>query len=128
MIINMTQHPATPEQLEAGVFEPADKAQVQRLLTFDSIPSREEMQERARLLANIAKSYGCEAAMIGGAPFFMAPLEAALMAAGLKPLYAFSTREAVEEIQPDGSVKKTAVFKHAGWVETGLEIESIEEL
>lgn len=54
--------------------------------------------------------------MVGGAPFFMAPLEAALRAVNIIPVYAFSKRESVEEKQPDGSVKKTQVFKHAGFV------------
>ena len=54
--------------------------------------------------------------MIGGAPFFMAALESALRDVGVTPIYAFSKREVVEEPQSDGSVKKTAVFRHAGFV------------
>ncbi len=32
-------------------------------------------------------------------------------------VYAASKRESVEITQPDGSVRKVAVFKHLGWVE-----------
>lgn len=31
---------------------------------------------------------------------------------GLKPIYATTKREAVEELQIDGTVKKTAIFEH----------------
>jgi hypothetical protein len=34
---------------------------------------------------------------------------------GLKAVYAFSQREVVETTNPDGSVVKTAVFKHVGF-------------
>lgn len=117
MILNLTQHPATAEQAAAGVVEPADKAGIQELLTFEELPDRTEVILRAAELAVIAASSGYRAAMIGGAPFLMPPLEAALKAAGVKPLYAFSRRESVEQTAPDGSVRKTNVFRHAGWVE-----------
>lgn len=116
MIVNLTQHAATAEQKAAGVVEPADKALVQALITFDELPSAGEIRRRADELAQLAKAAGVEVAMIGGAPFFMAPLEKSLRAAGVKPVYAFSKRESVDEKQADGSVKKTQVFRHAGFV------------
>lgn len=116
-MINLTQHTATPEQAADGVIEPADKATVQAALTFDAIPSVEEMAARAALLAAIAKDSGAASAMIGGAPFFMSALERALTAAGIKPAYAFSQRDSAETIREDGSVVKTNVFKHVGFVE-----------
>lgn len=54
--------------------------------------------------------------MIGGAPYLMGPLAAALREHGLEPVFAFTERISVDEQQPDGSVRKTAVFKHSGWV------------
>ena len=123
-IINLTQHQATAEQIEAGVVEPAEKAAVQAVLTFDAIPSVEEIQQRALLLAAIAVQSGCKKAMIGGAPFFMSALESALKAQGIAPVYAFSQRESVESIQSDGSVVKTNVFKHVGFVEVAYGINS----
>ncbi len=114
-ILNLTQHAATADQVAAGVVEPANKALVQKMITFDTLPEGQEVEYRARSLATIADGY--KAAMIGGAPFFMGPLERALAAAGVKVLYAFSTRESRDEKLPDGSIKKTQVFRHTGFVE-----------
>ena len=117
-IINMTQHTATPEQIEAGVFDPTPviAQQIKTLLTFDEIPSPNEMARRAKLLAVLADEAGADAAMIGGAPFFMSALERTLAGLRVKPLYAFSRRESVEEVVNGQTVKKS-VFKHAGFVE-----------
>jgi hypothetical protein len=70
MIINLTQHAGTSDQ---SVVEPPDKAVVSVLLTFDTPPSRQEMEERAQALAVIAKEAGATSAMIGGAPTFRFP-------------------------------------------------------
>jgi hypothetical protein len=112
-IVNLTQHAPTPEQVEAGVGPVIDAALP--LLNFQRIPRADELQGRAEALATLAE--GEEAAMIGGAPYLMGPLEVALKAVGVKPLYAFTMRQSVEEAQPDGTVKKTQVFKHTGFVE-----------
>lgn len=124
MILNLTQHKATPEQVAAGVVEPsaADKTTVRGLLTFATPPCRRAMRGKAEKLARLARRYACrrggpQRAMIGGAPFFMSHLEQALRDYGIQPVYAFSVREVVEETQQDGSVRKVAVFRHAGWVE-----------
>ena len=114
MILNLTQHVGTPDQ---GVTEPEEKSAVKALLDFSTLPSWWEIADRADKLAAIAVEAGAEAAMIGGAPYLMAPLEVALKAAGIRPLYAFSIRESVETTGPDGKVTKTATFRHAGWVE-----------
>jgi hypothetical protein len=116
-ILNLTQHAATAEQVEAGVVEPAEKSAVQAALTFDAIPTAPEMAERAELIARIAVDSGCKKAMIGGAPFFMAPLERALLAAGITPVYAFSVRDSVEQPDGNGGVRKVNVFRHIGFVE-----------
>lgn len=116
MILNLTQHPATPEQVAAGVIEPKDKALVQRLLTFNNLPTREQIQSRAIELASIAVEHGAYRAMVGGAPFLMPALDAALLDVAVEPCYAFSRREVIETIMEDGSVEKTAVFRHAGFV------------
>jgi len=57
------------------------------------------------------------AIMIGGAPFFMAALEEQAFAYGYVPLYAFSKRVVVEVRAEDGTVTKTAKFKHEGFIE-----------
>ena len=114
MILNLTQHAGTPDQ---GVTEPEEKGAVKALLDFPTLPSWWEIEDRAAKLAALAAAAGAEAAMIGGAPYLMGPLEAALKAVGVQPLYAYSVRESVEEAAPDGTVRKTNIFRHAGWVE-----------
>jgi hypothetical protein len=116
-ILNLTQHSATPEQAAAGVVDlpPDTRAKLSALLTFEDLPKPEELPERAVQIAQLA--LGCTKAMIGGAPFLMRPLEQALLIYGIRPVYAFSRRESVEEALPDGTVRKTAVFKHRGLIE-----------
>jgi len=113
MRINLTQHNASPEQ---ECTEPKNKKMVQKWLTFDTLPTLEEAQSRAWMLAQIAAEEGATEAMIGGAPFLMASLEHALTAHGIVPMYAFSVRESIETVNADGSVSKLAVFQHRGFV------------
>lgn len=123
-IINLTQHNATADQIAAGVIEPSpeDKKIIQNGLTFDELPSAEEMEWRAYGLATLVTNMGAANAshhtvMIGGAPFFMSFLEKALKAQGHRPVYAFSRRESVDQVLEDGSIRKVAIFKHLGFVE-----------
>lgn len=113
-ILNLTQHAGTQEQ---GVLEVADnlKIELRTLLNFEELPTPADIKSRAQAIAAMAVGY--DAAMIGGAPFLMGALEAALKAVGVQPLYAFSRRESVERTRPDGSVEKVAVFRHLGFVE-----------
>jgi hypothetical protein len=115
MIINLTQHAPTAEQTAAGVYNPTNWEAVKSLSTFDEVPTYSRCFFRAREIALIAKHEGATRAMIGGAPFFMRHLEDALHLQGIEALYAFSTRESVEQAQPDGSVRKVNVFKHVGF-------------
>jgi len=122
MILNLTQHQATVEQLAAGVVDlPTEqRAALCGLLTFDTLPAGEEISEAAEAIALLADDYlpevGNHHAMIGGAPYLMAPLEIALRQHRISPVYAFSRRESVEQQQADGSVRKVNVFRHAGFV------------
>ena len=140
MILNLTQHLATTEQIKAGVFEPRNKAGIQEVLTFNSMPTAQEVICAAECLVAYAKSElfsyflsldsvandvtvdevkqlmaGAQI-MIGGAPFLMASLEKALKAEGLCPVHAFSQRESVDVIMDNGNTSKTSVFRHLGFV------------
>jgi hypothetical protein len=128
MIVNLTQHPATPEQKEAGVFdlEGSELMQLKAALTFDDLPTEDEIISRAKDVAWLACSVIGEKsvtdwghpthAMIGGALWLMPALAKLLLARGIEPLFAFTKRETEEQVQPDGSVRKVAVFRHAGFV------------
>ena len=117
-IVNLTQHEATREQIEAGVFEPVEKELIKKLLTFTELPIIDELCDRAERLADIALENGADAAMIGGAPYLMILLHDTLVGRDIQPLYAFSERVSVEK-EEGGKIIKTSVFKHVGFV--GLE-------
>src|SRR5690606_41934101 len=70
-IANLTQHNATEEQVAAGVFDLVgeDRKMLVKLLTFATLPTKEEIEERAKAIAMLVM--GCRAAMIGGAPYLM---------------------------------------------------------
>ena len=121
MIINLTQHNATADQIAAGVVEPdaASKALIQKLLTFNDLPSAWVIEHRASALADLVDrmSGGATRVMIGGAPYLMGALERELKERGHRPVYAFSQRESVDQIQDDGTTRKVAIFRHLGFVE-----------
>jgi hypothetical protein len=124
MIINLTQHAASPEQLAAGVRDipEALRPRLAELLTFVELPSSTLLLQRAAAIAALVDEIEIEgngyiqAAMIGGAPYLMPFLERELHLARVEPIYAFSRRESVEETLPDGSIRKSAIFKHLGFV------------
>jgi len=117
MIINLTQHKPTQEQIEAGVIEPNEiKSNIQTLLTFDEIPTKEEIEDRAFRLARIAYEEGADKALIGGAPYLMSALENELKKLKIQPLYAFSKR-VVEEVTTENGTEKKVFFKHEGFIE-----------
>lgn len=118
-ILNLTQHNATPDQVAVGVVEPVNKVVAQALITFDELPTCGRLRENAEQLAVLALADPSfdGTVMIGGAPFFMAPPERAFKMRGIRTLYAFSKRESIDQAQADGSIKKTQVFRHAGFVE-----------
>lgn len=128
LIINLTQHQATAEQLQAGVVDLPEKRRQQlcQLLTFEEIPTAQELQERAKAIVDLPFVVESvedmvkpmpEKALIGGAPFFMSYLEEELKAAFIQPIYSFTKREVYVTTQPDGTIVKTAVFKHIGFVD-----------
>lgn len=127
-IVNLTQHAASAEQELAGVYNlTGDELDaLKELLTFDALPTAAEIEQRAEALAELAvlSSHPDDedgdtiptAAMIGGAPFLMSALERALQARAVRPLYAFSQRQATE-VERGGVKVKESIFKHLGFVE-----------
>lgn len=126
IILNLTQHEATLDQQNSGVrnLKSENYEEIKKLLTFENIPTSDEMIKRAHNICNIIlKEKGrkiIDGVMIGGAPFFMSTLEKIIRRffKNLKILYAFSKREVEVIIDPfDKSVNKSSVFKHIGFVE-----------
>ena len=128
-IINLTQHPATQEQKEFGVRDVAPELQgkLRQLLTFDTLPTFQEIRGRAFQLYQLFEEETLNddweterqfwpSVMIGGAPYLMSHLEECFLPEGIGVLYAFSQRKSIEEQQADGSVVKRTVFVHEGFV------------
>ena len=117
-ILNLTQHPATEAQVADGVIEPSAelKNEIKNMITFEEMPTKDEMKEVAEKLVTFVKDANCDSAMIGGAMFFMSTLENALKDAGITPCYAFSKRRC-EEKEIDGVVKKISLFEYIGLIE-----------
>jgi len=112
-ILNLTQHPASEDQISVGVYdlEGEDLAKMKQLLTFKSLPSQQEIDKRAWGLARLTKKV--EYAMVGGAPYLMGPLQRVLKQNNTTALFAYSERVSVED--PSTGIK-TSVFKHLGFV------------
>ena len=120
MIINLTQHTATPEQIVAGVMDlnKTHRKELQELLTFDECPDSYDVHRVAYIIATSVKRWvpDITTAMIGGAPFLMSALEESLRYQCITPIYAFSKRVSTTKTLPSGSVVKDSVFKHLGFV------------
>ena len=145
-IINLTQHSATKEQHEEGVIDltPEFQSKLKSLLTFNNLPTSVEIKSRAdEIYALIVEFVTSDNSpikdeaeglidedglvneseffrlklkfMLGGAPYLMRPLVNELSYLG-ECVFAFSKRDSVEVIEPDGSVTKKTIFKHAGFV------------
>jgi len=114
--LNLTGFPATPEQALEGVVEPVELAAIQAANTFLYLPTAPVLRDRARFLALYAKNSGYRSALIGGEDFFMPFLEGALLDVRVRPLYSFCSREIREQVRMDGSVRRTVVKVHKGFV------------
>lgn len=119
ILINLTQHNLTQEQLKDAVEVGTDvRDEIIKLITFNGLPTAGEIKNNASRLAEICRDMHASHAVIGGAPYFMRPLEQALRRVGVTPLYAFTERVAVEVTNPEtGEVTKTSKFNFAGWIE-----------
>ena len=147
-IINLTQHLATDEQKKAGVIDLTGeyREDLIPLLTFSEIPTVQELAERASDIIDVVLDFICYDLkleeyreivkekpyfdeydlladfkfMIGGAPYFMPVLHNMLLDF-TTVVYAFSKRVSEEVQNPDGTVSKKTIFKHAGFVEFSKE-------
>lgn len=120
-IYNLTQHVATPEQQAQGVVEVSgiDKEWLAEKLTFTSLPTAEDIADVVEQMSNLMASLDPDMSgdikfMVGGAPYLMAALTE--WAHVYDMVFAYTERVSKEVHQPDGTVVKTNVFKHMGFV------------
>ena len=121
MILNLTQHNATADQINAGINDiPVDfQNTLKGLLTFPTQYTRDDLEYRSLQIHELVRDF-CgtskevlEGVMIGGMPSFMPVLESVLISKGIKVGYACTERQSVDK-EVDGKVVKTAIFVHAG--------------
>lgn len=131
LILNLTQNPATPEQVAAGVVDlPAD----QRLLliehlTPDGLLGWDSIFDRCSNIASLAVYNGLgeevfhdtkfTKAMIDGPSWLIRSLEDALLFIGIDPLHSIKVREIVNQKNSDGSIEKTDKLIHVGFAPGG---------
>ena len=121
MILNLTQHNATADQINAGINDlPVDfQNTLKGLLTFPTQYTRADLEYRSLQIHELVRDF-CgtskevlEGVMIGGMPSFMPVLESVLISKGIKVGYACTERKSVDK-EVDNKIIKTAVFVHAG--------------
>ena len=121
MILNLTQHNATADQINAGINDlPVDfQTTLKGLLTFPTQYTRDDLEYRSLQIHELVRDF-CgtskevlDGVMIGGMPSFMPVLESVLISKGIKVGYACTERKSVDK-EVDGKIIKTAVFVHAG--------------
>ena len=127
MILNLTQHNATADQINAGINDlPVDDFQtaLKGLLTFPTQYTRADLEYRALQIHELIRDmcgehfgappkHALDGVMIGGMPSFMPVLEATLVSKGIRVGYACTERQSIDK-EIDGKVVKTAIFVHAG--------------
>ena len=121
MILNLTQHNATADQINVGINDLTVDFQntLKGLLTFPTQYTRDDLEYLALQIHELVRDF-CgtskevlEGVMIGGMPSFMPVLESVLISKGIKVGYACTERQSVDK-EVDGKVVKTAIFVHAG--------------
>lgn len=115
-ILNLTQHRATPAQMEDGIENVPSRLaeQLERLLTFPADYGLTCLSLSAKALAAMAHQLGYEQVMIGGLPALMSHLEREMIALDISVGYARTERVSIDTPQPDGSNKKVSTFRYAG--------------
>ena len=118
-IHNLTMHAATTEQQEQGVVDLAGErlAALKQYLNIETLPSKEELLGRCQKIRSLIP-VDTTHVMIGGQPALQTYLVQVLKDAGITPGFAFTQRESVEKITPEGVIK-TNVFRHVGftWID-----------
>ena len=88
VILNLTPYVATDQQ--EGLVEPeTPKDEIEKLLTFESCPSFDEILERAKSLVVIAEKENVLKVLIDGPAYLIPVLQKLLLEAGFEVYYSF---------------------------------------
>jgi len=117
-ILNLTQHKATKEQIEAGVVDvnKEHERMLSDLLSFGDCPTMDDIDRRAKFILRMVLDYDVKTVMIGGPGYLMSRLEDYFYSVKINVYYSFTKRLSVEELDADGNVLKLSTFKHIGFV------------
>ncbi len=123
-ILNLTQHRATIEQIDQGVFDLPEETREELTalltITVDDVQQPEVWEvERNRRVTGIIGliPVGTKSAMIDGYLPLMFELACALWMLDIRVLKSHSERVSTERIGPDGAVIKTMSFRHLCFVD-----------
>lgn len=132
-VINLTQHTFSQEQLAefkaAGVKDENiidTNDEIKALITFNGDIDVEIIRERANNVRDYVKKFldydnnVVGYALTGGAPFFQAAVNEACRINGFVAMASYSERVSQERVQADGTIVKSSVFKHKGFVPCGV--------
>ncbi len=93
------------------VLEPENKSLVVSLLTYESVPTTEDIETKVYDLVQYAISTNTTKALIGGENFYISSLELALLSHSIKPYFEF--------VDEKGNVSL---------IESSLSVDGIEEI
>jgi len=122
-ILNITRHKATQGQLDDGVVDLPEYIidRINRLCTFQPIPTLQELRICAEKVVDILEELNhpdVDGVMCGGAPYFNAILDRALISRGFVPHYPFTVRNYIHTKAINGKTTQEAVYVHMGLVKT----------
>ena len=112
-ILNLLQKKVTPELEALGVVEYPARAELMNMMLFKMAPTVEEVElvssQLAATVAAYCRRHGIKKVLIGGAPYMISSLEAALMSHGLLPVYQYTHRVCTGFKHING--KEVAIYK-----------------
>lgn len=105
IILNISNLRVNDELKKFGVSEAKDWKLIKSLITFNEVPSNEEIRSRAASLAEIAKASEATGVLIGNprSQFMLSEIEKACEAKGIKIYYPFFVREKIDNEDENGS-------------------------
>ncbi len=120
---NFTLHHLDGEQKLDGITELPGwiRNTLHNILTFRTIPTRAQMEDRARAVVSLALMAGADVIMIAPAPFFASTLEEKLEEHGIMSVYPYSSHVSANTTNSEGYIQRSGTFEYVGLVEGNFE-------
>jgi hypothetical protein len=121
MILNFTKSDPTIEERAAGVGQTSQR--IRDMLTFETIPTLDDVKERAAALRMWVESQVIQnnltapvQVMIAEPVYLMSSLERELMDYGFVPVYSYGLTSGIEELNEEGYVGTFVRYRHSGFI------------